>query len=169
MIGIIKKCGEIGIYLLLLVFVVMGITYGDRLYKDRFRLWNECKGVYFKLETNINNKGNFLMELTYDEVAVTARSRLRGAGIYLGEERKAKKGESYVFVRISTLDEAFAIYVSFHKEMVDNISGLTGYGGVWGQTSIGLHYGREDYVINRLGNMVDKFIDEYLRVNREVC
>jgi len=129
---------------------------------DRFRLWHECGLMGLHIE-NLDKDATDI-GLTKDAITVAARSRLRSARLFqAGESRPT------LVVRVSLFGQAFSIMVEYVKPVYDFASGVSAGAVVWFDGSIGTHGGDAPYILSSVSMHVDRFIDEYLRVNESAC
>lgn len=129
---------------------------------DKFRLWNDCAEVWLLVE-GLREKADEI-GLTKDAIEISARSRLRGARIY----RKDASHSYYLYVNVNVVGRAFSVNVEYGKRFYDAESGIFGRAVTWDTGSTGT-YSSSNYILGSVGRHVDKFIDEYLRVNAEAC
>ena len=129
---------------------------------DDFQLWNACKPTHLVVE-GLNNDAAEI-GLTKERIATLARSRLRAARIYSNI-----LSEPYLYVRVSVVSVAFNTEVQFNKYLFDPISEISGYAPTWDSGQTGTHGQNASFILQVLSEEVDKFIDEYLRVNAEAC
>lgn len=133
---------------------------------DRFELWNECGTVNLLVESL--NKNAEKIELTSERVERNIRSRLRAARIYRKEAADGRNF-SYIYVQITLSKHGYMINVKLKKEMRDERSGLYGLAVSWSHGGTGTHGGDAGYIIGHLSELIDVFIDEYIRVNESAC
>jgi len=126
---------------------------------DRFRLYTGCADVYLGVEDIPTNDAR----LTKSQVQITGRSRLRGARIY-----KDAALTPYLYVNVNVVGNAFNISVEFNKWLTDEW-GEGGTGVTWHKAMAGTYSGSSGFILQGVGQLVDIFIDEYLRVNAEAC
>ncbi len=129
---------------------------------DRFRLWNDCKPV--RMFISVRSKAGTDIELTEDAVALAVRSRLRAAHLY----RKGT-GAPILAVRVNVAIQGFGVSIEFNKMVHDAVSNEMGFGVVWKSSSSGSHAGSGSYILSQVSQLMDRFIDEYLRVNEAAC
>ncbi len=129
---------------------------------DRFRLWNDCKPVRMFIQVGV--KAGADIELTEDAVALAVRSRLRAARLY----RKGT-GAPILAVNVNAALQGFGVPVEFNKIVHDAVSNEDGFGVVWKSGSSGSHAGNGSYIMSKVSEHMDHFIDEYLRVNEVSC
>ena len=134
-------------------------TVSDR---DKFKLWNECKPVWLLAEDLSEDADK--IDLKKENIAVTVRSRLRGARIYTGD-----LGSPYLYVVVSVVGKGFSIRLELKKFVHDPVSGQSGIASRWRHGYTGTHPDNSDYILSTVGKATDKFIDEYLRVNAPAC
>ena len=128
---------------------------------DRFKLWNQCGAM--ELFVVRQTKGAPELGLRKEAIANAVRSRLRAARIYADETHTRLR------VRVTVLNSAFSIRVSFMKAVQDELTKLRGGIATWSLSSTGTHGGDAGYILSFLAEHIDIFIDEYLRVNAAAC
>jgi len=143
----------------ILLLLCVNIAKGQEVTEiDKFKLYTGCSDVDLLVEgIRPNDVG-----LTKWQVETTARSRLRGARIY-----DADAGP-WLYVQVNVLGPAHII-IELKKSFYD-LEGRVGTASAWRVGAIGTH-GRGDsgYILQGVGEFVDSFIDEYLRVNAPAC
>ena len=130
---------------------------------DRFELWTECKPVRLLVE-NLGEDAA-VIGLSREDITVAARSRLRAARIYTPDRVDYK-----LYIRVSTVGCAFSMSIEFQKRLEDSNSRQSYLATTWNTGSTGTH-GKtgKSYILSGLSRHIDRFIDEYLRVNAEAC
>ncbi len=129
---------------------------------DRFQLWHDCEPMGLVVE-NLH-KDAVDIGLTKDTITVAARSRLRSARLY-----QAGRGVPFLAISVNIVGAAHGILVTYSKWVHDRASGLSRGASLWDSASTGTHGGDPHYVLSSVNQHVDRFIDEYLRVNEAVC
>lgn len=129
---------------------------------EAFQLWTGCQPVYLSvgLETSKTE-----IDLTEEAVEIATRSRLRSARLYADEWTGVA-----IFVTINVFDVAFNIDVELFKTLVDReFAGREGIGITWGTGFTGTHGNDSNYILTSVSQLIDEFLDEYLRVNADAC
>lgn len=111
-----------------------------------------------------------------EDILVFARSRLRAMHLYTAHFRKAEGAFLHVKVEVVGNDiaqdvvrAAFHVQVSYAKFMTDTDIKLEHLLPSW-QTGTTGTYGRGPMLILRIvAEIIDNYIDEYLRVNGPAC
>ena len=127
---------------------------------DRFRLWNDCQAMGVLVE----DLGRDATEigLTKSAIETAVRSRLRAARLY-----DDSLGLPYLYVNINVVGPAFSIKVDYNQAMVS--AGGLGFAPTWETGSTGTHGKNGSYILSNVSMEMDRFIDEYLRVNADAC
>ena len=128
---------------------------------DRFQLWNDCKPLRLfvgKLDNDAAEIG-----LTREAITTTVRSRLRGARIY------SEDGNAWLYVTVNTVNPAFSVKLQFIKLVVDGATNITWGAVTWDAGTFGTQGGNGSYVLGAVSRLMDRFIDEFLRVNGDDC
>ena len=136
---------------------------------DRFDLWNGCERVGLLVEGLPDRARKIgLREAT---IETTVRSRLRGARIYTD-----RLIAPYLYVNVNVGGPAYTVTVQFERKVMvllpatpKGTGDLTGQAPTWQTASMGTHGGTAAFVLSSVAQDVDRFIDEYLRVNADAC
>ena len=129
--------------------------------QDRFELSNGCRPMDLVVETL--PKAATDIGLTGEAVIVAVRSRLRAARLYDDD------ASASLWVSINAAGVAHGIIVGYFKPVRDEASGISQIAMTWFTGSTGMHGRNSSYVLSAVTGRVDKFIDEYLRVNADAC
>ncbi len=135
---------------------------GDVTDLDRFQLWNDCRPMYLVVETLDRDADD--IGLTREAIGTAARSRLRAARLYDGDAVAP-----YLYVNVNVSRSTFGLSVEYNKWMSDPASGESGAASTWDRGAIGTHGGDAGYILSSVSQIMDIFIDEYLRVNEDAC
>ena len=139
---------------------------------DRFYLWNYCRPLNLTVEVLSDDARK--VGLRESDIETAVRSRLRGARIY--DEKRIPT----LYVNVNVVGLAFAIRVEFQRpvrvlnapywiEAVEMDPALVNLASTWDTGSVGTHGRHDAYILSSVSRHVDKFIDEYLRVNADAC
>ena len=129
--------------------------------QDRFQLWTGCRPVRTMVAVTIEEAPAFrLAEAT---VARAVDSRVRSARIY------SDSGNFGLRVTVNVYSVAYLVRVELHKPVTDRASGRQAITPTWWRGSVGVHSGRSDYILQMVSELMDLFLNEYLRVNAEAC
>ena len=152
---------------------------------DRFGLWNGCRPVDVLVVSLSDDAGK--IGLRREDIETTVRSRLRGARIYDGvpphgesgwlgwRVRHTRYGEPILYVNVSIVSLAFNVEVGFRRSVKallpvpEGMDPLDGPATTWDSGSLGMHGHDASYILSSVSLHVDRFIDEYLRVNADSC
>ncbi len=131
--------------------------------RDIFSLENNCEPVNLVVEGLDNDAKE--IGLTTKRIRVTVESRLRGARIY------RENTYPYVYVNVIVVGAAFSIDVDFERMLVRDGAGHLGkwYATTWARSRTGTHGGNAGYILQSVAELIDEFINEYLRVNSFAC
>ncbi len=127
---------------------------------DRFRLWNDCQAIRVLVEDPGQDATEIGLMKSAIETAV--RSRLRTAHLY-----DDSLGLPYLYVNVHVVGPAFSITVNYNQAMVSG--GGFGFAPTWETGSTGTHGKDGSYILSNVSMKMDRFIDEYLRVNADAC
>ena len=137
---------------------------------DRFELWAGCAPVA-ELVDDVDGDAEQLA-LDRSDVVTAVRSRLRSARIF------DDAADTWLFVNITVSGPAFSVDVEFMRDVevlwnkpdgTKLYSGLVGFTATWMAGSTGTHGNDPSYILWSVAHQIDKFIDEYLRVNADAC
>ena len=151
---------------------------------DRFRLWNDCKRIYFSVDVTADSE--VLSAMLKGSYTAEVEDRLRRARLYSEEDSQ----KPYLKVNVYTdpinwtsppeSNVVAVVEVLFMKWLHDPISGETDYAvtwewkrgavnlnGEWSLTSSQVRGAADAYRV--LGNGIDRFIDDYLSANEDAC
>ena len=133
--------------------------------QDRFQLWNDCRPMRLVVEGMPDDAA--AIGLTEDAITVAARSRLRAARIYT--EAGSEAEWSYLYINVNVFGPAYGIVVRYYKYVSDLATMLERAAATWVSGSTGTHGRNPTYIPSNVAGHIDKFIDEYLRVNEDAC
>lgn len=125
--------------------------------------------------------------LRTEYIETTVRSRLRNARIYDGVPPRSdprwlgwmvsnrRYGEPFLYVDVNVASSAFNVEVEFRRSVKvllpvpEGMDPLVPLATTWDSSSLGTHGRDASYVLSSVSQHVDRFIDEYLRVNATAC
>ena len=128
---------------------------------DRFKLWNNCRAMDLAVEGLPQDAAD--IALTRGAIETAVRSRLRAARLYDADVA------AFLYVNVNVLGRAFSIRVEYNKPLFDPASDQFFSATTWNSGSTGTHGGNGSYILSSVSRHMDKFIDEYLRVNADAC
>ena len=128
---------------------------------DRFRLWNNCQPM--DLMVGSLSKDVAQIGLTKEKIAISVRSRLRAARLYDMSARP------FLYVNVLVVGRAFGSFVEYNKIVTDRATGEENAAATWSRHGTGTHGGDAGYILSATAEHMDRFIDEYLRVNEDAC
>ena len=130
---------------------------------DRFKLWASCKPLsVLVLALSAPEIG-----VEPDAVETAVRSRLRA--VRLARLPNDLSQGPVLGVGIDVSGPAVSLSVYLMKLVKDLASGETATVTTWETSSFGTHGRKPDFIVNKVSEHVDKFIDEYLWVNADAC
>ena len=130
---------------------------------ERFQLFTDCSPVGLSVSL-LGDPDVFLRDLTDEAIGLSVRSRLRTTGLY------AEDGTGPVlWIEVQVVGAAFRIDVELWKRVSDPLSGEQSLAETWRSRSTGTHGRDGRYVLSTVGNHLDDFLDDYLRVNAGAC
>lgn len=128
---------------------------------DRFRLWNNCQPMDLSVESL--SKGEVQIGLTKEKIEISVRSRLRAARLY------DMSTVPFLYVNVHVVGRAFSSSVEYNKIVTDHATGEKSAAATWSTHGTGTHGGDAGYILSAIAEYMDRFIDEYLRVNKDAC
>lgn len=129
---------------------------------DRFQLWNKCEPINLFVAKPLPEA--IAIGVTREAVERNVRSRLRAGRIY------SANAPAQLYVNAYVHSDAFAIFVRFRKPVIEPASQSAALAATWHNGSAGTYgSGGGGYVLSAVASHIDRFIDEYFRVNQEVC
>ena len=75
----------------------------------------------------------------------------------------------WLYINVNVTSRAFSVSVEYLKYVLDYASGLSRSATTWDSGSAGTHGNDAGYLLSMVSQQIDRFIDEYLRVNEEAC
>ena len=131
--------------------------------EDRFRLFTECADVSLSVLMGAE------IGLTEIRISTMARSRLRAARIYGGVVDPGVFVEGFLSIVVEVYGDAAALQILFWKYHIDRFGGRGFATAHIKRPVLGFPGDDTASTMQRLTEIVDTFIDEYLRVNGEWC
>ena len=128
---------------------------------DRFQLWNDCRPMELMVEGLDKDAAD--IGLTKDAITVAVRSRLRAARLYTDRSWVS------LYINVHVVGRAFHARVKYTKLLTDSKFDLGGLAPTWDTYVTGTHGRNSGFILSQVSQRVDKFIDEYLRVNEDAC
>ena len=111
------------------------------------------------------HQGAQAIDLTAARIRTRVELRLRQSGLRPGE----RVGSEYLYVDVNVVGSGFAIVVSFHRPVyyfVGPGTTLHSFGATWDTNGAGTHGADSEYIVRNLDQLLDQFLNEYLRANR---
>lgn len=139
-------------------------------YEDCAELWNWCRPVAFRVFLSTKQK----FELAKEDIETTVRSRLRAARIFLDEPElqahPTMDAAGFLYVRVQVDDNLMMWAAEFQKVRTDIATDLIGFSPTgWSESSFGGHRNDGNFILSIIAPAIDKFVDDYLRVNEAAC
>ena len=131
---------------------------------DRFQLFTECSPV--SVSVTVEQKAMELEELTKSSVRPIVSSRLRSARLYTDDP-----DPSFPELAVSVVVAGRVGYVAIDlmKRVQDPLTSLSAAAQTWRRSVVGVHGGSASGLQTAVAQLMDVFLDEYLRVNTEAC
>ena len=154
--------------------------------RERFALFTRCARVVPVV--GIDDHDGDLEGLTHEDVRVAVTSRLRAARIFIdpttwrrrwrlhqlqAREGRLEKDWKYPGVvlklTVHVVGAAFHVRGELFKRFYDPMTEESGIAVRWYHSSTGTHGDNPGYVRTAIARLLDRFIDDYLRVNTGAC
>ena len=140
-------------------------TASERDFADRyarFQLFNDCRPM------NVVVNGPFplteiALTLTVESLKATVESHLRGARLF------CSGANSYLHVSVDLWDRAWSIRLSFNKVVLDEATLESFPVPTWRRGTTSIHANDANHVREEVAELIDEFIQEYLKVNHDAC
>ena len=129
---------------------------------DRFKLWNNCEPMMLVVEKLSDDATE--IGLTREAVLTTVRSRLRAARLYSDQHFV-----SGLYVNVNVVSQSVNVYFGYRKLVRDFASGVDFFAITWHIGSSGIHSQDSSFILSSVSQLMDNFIDDYLRVNASAC
>lgn len=128
---------------------------------DSFQLWNDCQTMRLIVERLDEDAAD--INLSRETIIEAVSSRLTAARLL--DDNKSV----YVYVRVGVAGNIFSINIDYRKGVEDLATGEVFLTTTWSIAGIGSHGMDAEYILSALPRYLDRFIDEYLRVNADAC
>ena len=133
---------------------------------DLFQLGTRCQPIDLVVEYLSQDAA--AIGLAQRSIETLVRSRLRAARIY-----DESVPTPYLYVNVNVSGLAFNISVQFKKLLCDTDSTpsipICRIATTWDMGGTGTHGQNSQYILQVIPGYIDRFIDEYLRVNADHC
>ena len=142
--------------------------------KDCAELWNACRPVAFQVVLIAEPTSVPTLSLTQEDIEITVRSRLRGARIFADKPDlrvlPTMDADGYLHVHVHIGGDLVMWSVDFQKVREDLATDLIGFSSTgWAQRAYGGYDNDPNTVLSSIAPAIDKFVDDYLRVNAPAC
>ena len=136
---------------------------------DRFYLFGACRPM--SVMVYASQSGPVRFKLSREVIEAAAKLRLKAARLYPAPhpEGPVKEWPPALVIDFQMVGHSFHINLAYSKPVSDHLSGLDFMAATWLTGFIGQHTGNPEFVMQALDQMLDRFVAEYLRVNREAC
>ena len=136
---------------------------------ENFALWNLCHPVELRIDEEFHNDNEHAkkISLTSERIRRIAESRLRYARIYADYDTDSDL--PHLDVSVIVFREAFAIDVSFNRFLFNELTGTSWTATTWLDGFVGIHANDSSFILQVVGETIDQFTNEYLRVNESAC
>lgn len=131
--------------------------------RERFELYTRCAAM--GLAVDLQDDGDDLDGLTAGRIEQAVRSRLRAARLY----RQVSDSDYLLSVYVHVARRAFSVDLDFYKPLYDPVSGRTWIAITSEESITGTHGTDANFVVSAVSQLMDGFLDDYLRVNEVAC
>lgn len=131
---------------------------------ERFELFNRCRPMRLLVE-GLPDEARAI-GLTKKALNDTTENRLSTAGLFTKNPLEASWTNLYVNVNL--VGAAFSVSVEYRKNVIDDF-GHDHSAVTWKSRATGTHTGDSDFIVAAISEKIDKFLVEYLRVNKAAC
>ena len=127
---------------------------------DCFGLFNRCEPIGLHVYVESNGLG-----LTDERVRTVAESRLRAARLF------DQESGPFLAINVDLPEDRnlFSYDLSFLKWMTDDVTKDMGLVGRWETSRFGTHGNDAGFILQGISELMDSFINEYLRINEPAC
>lgn len=130
---------------------------------DRFQLYTACATVSSRVSLQLSSSSD-ITGLSEESIETAVNSRLRSARIYT-----STLSGNALLVSIQVVGAAFSVDVALLKSVYDSHSGESFFTATWRADATGTHGRDAQYIRGAVAEYMDRFVDEYLRVNEQAC
>ena len=135
---------------------------------DAFKLDTKCHGVYPLIESLPDRAKE--MGLRKEDLIVAVESRLRSSNLYNSDRFRYHQGSvlanPYLYVHVNTVGQAFSVELELNKHVIDPMSMASNYAATWTIGTLGTHGNSPDYILSALRRLMDRFVNEWYKVNK---
>lgn len=129
-----------------------------------FQLFNRCEPINVGIGVSIEDaERSVRRRLTEDSVRTAVESRLRAARLY------DPNSGPFLLVAVDVLNNSFTTSVSFRKWLADELTGNIMLAGAYETGRFGTHGDDAGFILQGISELMDGFINDYLRVNGAAC
>ncbi len=142
--------------------------------RSRFMLYNACRpmGVW-RGEFGLSASDESTIELTPEHIQAVAESRLQEQYLYTAlpsESNQAHLGFSVNIQEVCAGESyAYDISLKYNKLVTDAATGVEYTATTWRSGSSGSGATDSEFIVESFIELLDRFLEEYLRVNGEDC
>ena len=139
-----------------------------------FKLWNDCQPIAFGVHLQGKDQSNEI-GLTKYAIETAVRSRLRGTRLFrdspdLRSQIPSLQENGFLQVQVNLGGTHVLWSIRFEKLMTDWATDFVGWADTGWQTgAFGGHRDDGNFILSSIAPGIDKFIDDYLRVNEPAC
>ena len=151
--------------IVLIVVLLFSTPAGAQTWSDSGLETAKYKYIFIILERLDSEASN--IGLTADSIYTRVELRLRSAG--LTPDIEGKNDDSYLYVNVFVVGAAYTVAVRYERR-VNFTAGdqqYKHYSPTWESLSTGIHGNNTANIMNSLDRRLDKFLNEYLKVNQK--
>ncbi len=149
----------------ILLLALISAPAGAQTWSDSGLETAKYKYIFIILERLGSEASN--IGLTFDSIYTRVELRLRSAG--LTPDIEGKNDDSYLYVNVFVVGAAYTVAVRYERRVIFTAGDqqYIYYSPTWESASIGTHARSRVYIMNALDQQLDKFLNEYLKVNQK--
>ncbi len=149
----------------ILLLALISAPAGAQTWSDSGLETAKYKYIFIILERLGSGASN--IGLTADSIYTRVELRLRSAG--LTPDIEGKNDDSYLYVNVFVVGAAYTVEVRYERRVIFTAGDqqYIYYSPTWESLSTGIHGNNAAHIMNSLDRRLDKFLNEYLKVNQK--
>ena len=138
-----------------------------------FMLYNACRPMRVAVGSSLSMSDGSTIDLLPDRIQAVAERRLRERGLYPDLGSESNRPHLVVSVNIDEVcaekSYAYDITLRYNKLVTDAATGVEHTATTWRSGSGGSGATDSEFIVESFVELLDGFMEEYLRVNEEDC
>lgn len=131
----------------------------------RFALYNGCRPVALTVNDSNDTLADSGIDLEAGDIENLAVERLRDAGLYADLDGVSP----FVGMEVSIAGATHNVSLVLYKIMSDDASGVRAFGMSWMFQITGTHGDGPERILSDASKVMDRFLTDYRRENRNAC